>query len=300
MFYNCSSPWFGPQCRFAFDPVTSISFESLVRLYFQSKSKITIGIRVSCYEHLPCRRSSSLCLDWREICDRKVDCLGGSDEVNCWQLEWNECAESEYRCHNGQCIPREFFYDVSIDPDCLDQTDEPRLSFYPDLCSRDPAFRCEEQPCRPRQEQFPCGDGRCSLMIDFTCQNGRDNLREDDLCSKAALCAMDFGGLIEDGWCEHFCADLESCLTEHCPSIIDMSHGLLFHHLHLFFENNGITIGDVTPSYVCYANEICGDLRLDIFLGNATTSCSRFDQLRLNSTNLCSSSARRHSRLSLE
>ena len=46
------------------------------------------------------------------------------------------------------------------------------------LCSRDAAFRCNEQTCLARQEQFPCGaDGTCSLKIDFTCQNGRDNVR---------------------------------------------------------------------------------------------------------------------------
>ncbi|CAF5066706.1 unnamed protein product, partial [Rotaria magnacalcarata] len=53
-------------------------------------------------------------------------CLDGSDEFNYWQLEINECAENEYRCHNGQCIPMEFFHDSSLNPDCLDRTDEPR------------------------------------------------------------------------------------------------------------------------------------------------------------------------------
>jgi hypothetical protein len=35
-----------------------------------------------------------LCLDWREICDGKIDCLNGEDQEWCDQLEVNK-----YRCH---------------------------------------------------------------------------------------------------------------------------------------------------------------------------------------------------------
>ena len=47
-----------------------------------------------CYENLQCDRAGNhgrtpgACLDWREICDGKVDCVnGGSDEEFCLQLE---------------------------------------------------------------------------------------------------------------------------------------------------------------------------------------------------------------------
>ncbi|CAF4331322.1 unnamed protein product, partial [Rotaria magnacalcarata] len=43
-----------------------------------------------------------------------------------YQLEINECADNEYRYHNGQCIPMKYFHDSSLNPDCLDRTDEPR------------------------------------------------------------------------------------------------------------------------------------------------------------------------------
>ncbi|CAF1258149.1 unnamed protein product [Rotaria sp. Silwood1] len=104
------------------------------------------GFKVTCYEHLNCK-TSSLCLDWREICDRKIDCFDGSDEFNCWELEMNECAENEYRCHNGQCIPIEFYHDVRTEPDCLDGTDEPAYLPSYKYCAMHPEFRCEERTC---------------------------------------------------------------------------------------------------------------------------------------------------------
>ena len=52
------------------------------------------------------------CLDWREICDGKIDCLDdGADERNCDELDSNECTKDEYRCRNGFCVPNDFFND---------------------------------------------------------------------------------------------------------------------------------------------------------------------------------------------
>jgi hypothetical protein len=73
---------------------------------------------------LECNRGSDpICLDWSEICDGFIDCQDGIDEKHCWQLETNECADNEYRCHNGQCIPIAFFSDDTNTFQCLDQTD---------------------------------------------------------------------------------------------------------------------------------------------------------------------------------
>jgi hypothetical protein len=83
------------------------SFETFVVSYIAEESMINYDNN-TCYNHLNCE-TLSLCLDWREIYDRKIDCVDGFDEVHCWQLEMNECAGNEYRCHNGQCIPEEFF-----------------------------------------------------------------------------------------------------------------------------------------------------------------------------------------------
>jgi hypothetical protein len=87
----------------------------------------------SCYRNLQCDRTGNLgqtpnaCLDWREICDGKVDCVNdGYDEEHCWQLEINECDnQTEFRCHIRLCIPPIFLNDDRNNPDCLDQSDEP-------------------------------------------------------------------------------------------------------------------------------------------------------------------------------
>jgi hypothetical protein len=107
----------------------------------------------NCYVHMNCTRGSySWCLDWREICDGKVDCWPEPiDEQQCYELERNECSEGEYRCRNGQCIPEEYVLDNPFDPDCLDTTDEnlsnARLT-YPAKCSEgDPSIRCSDASC---------------------------------------------------------------------------------------------------------------------------------------------------------
>lgn len=116
----------------------------------------------TCYVHLNCMRDAFVwCLDWREVCDRKVDCWPKPvDEENCEQLEDNECDLNEYRCFNGQCISDVFFQDDSLNPDCLDRTDESlwNSARYPDACQSifsthgmisagDPTFRCTDIAC---------------------------------------------------------------------------------------------------------------------------------------------------------
>ncbi|CAF4466912.1 unnamed protein product, partial [Rotaria magnacalcarata] len=152
---------------------------------------------LTCYIHLECNRGGSpLCLDWREICDGRIDCLNdAADEKNCFELEINECNDDEYRCHNGLCIPMQFVNDSFQNPDCLDGTDEydsENYKFHRQAgffnCFTEPAFHCEESDHYFGHRGFVCGDGQHIRMLmpssleflniekALQCANGRDSI----------------------------------------------------------------------------------------------------------------------------
>ena len=280
LFYNCTSQWFGPRCRFAFDAQTSWqSFDRIVRTHFHSKSAHEKNGQLTCYKHLNCE-TLFFCLDWREVCDRKVDCLDGSDEFNCWQLEINECAENEYRCYNGQCIPGEFFRDVPSNPDCLDTTDEPVNDYYYGSgCHEDPTFRCEEHTCRPGEAEFSCGDGRCVDGIS-DCLNGRDRLFVDNLCSRAMACSMGLYYLVDLEWCKT--CEKKNCSKDTCSQFEFPSGPVLFGHVRFIFayqENKSVSDKRL-PEYVCYNENLCADfLPATVYLNNS--ACRSFRELGL-------------------
>ncbi|UJR29387.1 hypothetical protein I4U23_010599 [Adineta vaga] len=283
-FYNCTPPWFGPLCRFAFDLDNDRSFAELVVRMLKSKDNLMETSRVTCYTHLNCQ-TSYLCLDWREICDRKIDCLDASDELNCWQLEINECNENEYRCYNGQCIPKEFFHDGLINPDCLDRTDEPSYFDYPKYCSDDPSMRCEEHACRPGEEEFTCGDGTCMREISIwsMCKNGRDNLLIENDCARAMACLMRLHDRIRE-WCDDYCM-LGDCVKDKCPSLYQFpSNPILFGHVRFLFMNDGNQSDPddlPLPVYVCYNEELCEDFLTDAIYINGS-ACQHFNVLGLD------------------
>ena len=174
-FYNCSIFWFGSRCQYTFNLNQTIeSFGDFVISSFSRRKTIKSSqIVFTCYPHLfGCYRGPEpMCLDWREICDGKIDCIGdyfGIDETNCEQLEMIECEDDEYRCHNGgQCIPYEFFHDGFTNKDCLDGTDEKLHRIYNPLvinenyfCMISILFMCEEKSCNS-PNLFSCGDGQC-------------------------------------------------------------------------------------------------------------------------------------------
>lgn len=248
-FYNCTPPWFGPFCEFTFDLVIGKSLDEIIITTFELRGRIEQGSKVTCYKHLNCS-TSLICLDWREICDRKVDCLDGSDEFNCWQLEINECTENEYRCHNGQCIPEEFFRYGGLSPDCLDRTDEIKSEFQI-ACDIDPAFRCEEHTCPPGIRTFPCGDGQCVHENQGFCLNGRNNLLLKDNCSIAMMCLMLPKAQWSIEWCENFCSN-EICVKDYCPLLYEFSGGSdILGHVRSMFNITNIEIepSKIPPSY---------------------------------------------------
>ncbi|CAF1542780.1 unnamed protein product, partial [Adineta ricciae] len=194
VFYNCSWPWFGALCEYTFY-LNMHSFESIVRMMFLAKDyrtsdnfKPTMVTNLTCYTHLNCTRGAlPACLDWREICDGRINCLNdGVDEQNCFQLEANQCSDDEFQCRNGMCIPASFFDENSFDLDCMDGSDESRYQRLKMLaeprvyCFQDPAFRCEEVSYAASFLHMFCGDGQaCSINSQICCKNGRDFLLKE-------------------------------------------------------------------------------------------------------------------------
>ena len=197
-FYNCTYPWFGSHCEYSFDQAES-TFAQQIKANLVTKGKISrseISQKLPCYTHLECDRvgdygkTSNVCLDWREICDGKIDCINsGHDEEECWQLEINECDnKTEFRCHIGLCIPSIFINDDEHSPECLDESDE-RYVMKADMffhirgrdlpCRYDLSFRCEEYMCRPMSNnvyQIQCGDGTCAPLYGGSCGTERNQI----------------------------------------------------------------------------------------------------------------------------
>ncbi len=107
------------------DFVNIHSIRTIVKQTFEAKKRLANDVyeyswpnitNLTCYIHLECNRGSApICLDWREMCDGQIDYIGsGVDEMNCFELEKNECQSNEYRCHNGMCIPEQFLNDSPL------------------------------------------------------------------------------------------------------------------------------------------------------------------------------------------
>ncbi|CAF0735971.1 unnamed protein product [Adineta steineri] len=314
VFYNCSLGWFGRLCQYTFikslslvqptftDVVTQvfdIKLEEFSAEVYQNPRSYTV---YSCYTHIKCERDlPHICLDWREICDGKVDCSNdGQDEMFCAELEMTDCSENEYRCHNGaQCIPKEMYYDGKFNIDCLDSTDEPE-PLLNSHCVGDPSFRCEERSC-PHSFLFPCGDGECQqrsflysneLIDNYDhCRNGRHNFvneivlsRNSNLlisheCWRAMFCYFQYANVIDDkaNCGRHPCNEL---LTEDCikiivnscqstPQFVFPQSSLAFvSEIDLVYDINALlnkTHSDLQPTYACFRNQRCAE-----FLGQVT------------------------------
>jgi hypothetical protein len=214
------------------------------------------SIHLTCYTHLKC----TSCIDWREICDGKIDCpIDGADEENCFELEMNECAENEYRCHNGLCVPESFLNDSPFNPDCLDRTDEQEYEGFAvrneiyGYYHKDPGFRCEESYYSGRQKNFHCGDGDTSTIFKKYCANQRDTIYLQTLHAYDRNTALSFGcwwmlscalniGNIDDNECSKFCYALECIynLWNNCHSnfVFFLQHAILYGHVRFMYLTN--------------------------------------------------------------
>lgn len=236
-FCNCTNgSYFGTQCQYEFD-MANISFRNILISHFRNLGARDLGdiddvdvlendASVTCY-----KRDASCfgaCLDWRQICNRIVDCQDGWDEVSCHLLEFNECENNEYRCRSGHCIPMLFAFDEIFD--CADGSDEDGhfpVSFDLEKCYKKvPNLFCDES--NDAWMKFPCGDGEVLRDILHGCGNGRLvrtvkmlYTSEVTLCWQYLVCVMYldsyFSSLVN---CSVLCGEHHDC-SSMLPSVCD-------------------------------------------------------------------------------
>ncbi|CAF4624874.1 unnamed protein product, partial [Rotaria sp. Silwood2] len=243
----------------------------------------------TCYEHLNCTRDElPWCLDWREICDGKIDCWPiPVDEHNCEMLEENECGPDEYRCFNGQCIPGIFLSDDIFSPDCIDRSDEdlhPSVGYLNHCNMGDPGMRCTDITyphwsynggpcCNPS-----CGIGSCRAHLVTTFERSLlsydANTHITEKCWATMICLVQatervlsentsYAHLF-DGGCNKVCSESQqSCrakMAEYCPPLFEFpAKSLGWHHAHFVYSRNQTSSNTMShmPDYVCYDEQDC-------------------------------------------
>jgi len=295
LFYNCTSPWFGPMCQYMFDQLEfdHSSFTQMIEKFYRNLNDMN---SLTYYIYLKCNRGiNSICLDWTDICNGIIDCIdGGEDEQHCWQLEINDCQDNEYRCRNGQCIFNEFHKDIPWSPDCLDGTDDFFHTAKRDVFRQlEPAFLCEEVTC-PMSEvderefrilsSSSCVGERGKLMIKE--MNSIDPNLMNDKCWFSFLCVIHFQQKVNNTECYIFCLNnlCQQFIKENCPDLISLpALGLMFGHVYFVYIKERLdymTWMPVLPDYVCYNDKLCTEMLSTITLHSLNNStCRRFEEL---------------------
>ena len=289
-FYNCTSPYFGPQCQYLFN-FNQSAYSSLNEIiYDYYRYHIYEPTLFTCYMHLECNRGPSpSCLDWTEICDGRVDCLDGNqDEEHCWQLEIHQCNANEYQCFQGQCIPKIFKEDYQIITDCFDKSDDELPDPYTEnifeSISKEPIFRTEDISCN--RVVFQLYSGKSPLTS--SCIQNRQNLlkqtmfsiKPDSLsneCWTAVKCITQNNTickiLCDNGTCDEI-------IKKICPDLIYApAVPILYGHIYLVLDKNQLIYGfnaESTPKYICFDSQ-----RLHVMDDNNTILSSNNDTCRL-------------------
>ena len=152
-FYNCTWPYFGVRCEYVLEYYQSShsSLDEIVHDYYQYN--VYEPTLLTCYVHLECHRGPSpSCLDWREICDGKVDCLNdGLDKEYCWLMEMQEYHLKNSSNSNRQCISEPFFRDDSNLLGCIEKSNRSntvgRILFDRNKLGLEPTFEEEDVSC---------------------------------------------------------------------------------------------------------------------------------------------------------
>lgn len=294
--YNCTIPWFGEYCQYTFN--STLSFDTIVRNYFENTfAEREPLFNTTCFMFMKCNRGPSpFCLDWRDVCDGKIDCLedGSIDEVGCDDIETVECKSGEFRCRNGFCIPSHFFDDDVYNPDCIDRSDEgdlAKLLSYLDSCRMDPAFRCEETACRNEHDPL-CGTLECRIL---ECEDVNNRLRRVKYswkenyhlsfdCWKSLVCLTvkkSSFDVFKDVNCPT--QDVNRLLFQkECPSVFFFpATPTLLNHVRFVFEKKFIdesfVFSVLLPYYICYDEQLCEFLPSTISINGST--CRRFSEI---------------------
>ncbi|CAF3982006.1 unnamed protein product [Adineta steineri] len=259
LFFNCTSPWFGSRCQYSLE-TNELEFTAL-----------TTGH--TCYIMLECDRGGPfLCLDWREICDGRIDCLNnGVDEANCFELEINECKPNEYRCHNGQCIAEYYWKGEKFAARCLDQSDFSNQIPCPTQGLILDLFYCEENTCPPGRKKFSCGDGQC--VDDFDeCLSGRHLMLYKSLtiqgnlsyhCWIAMVCLTQLIHQVNQSFCDEFLQSTHILFSLHtCDYFTRFPiNPVLLGHIYFLYQPQQIlevyAYSILLPKYICYDEQLC-------------------------------------------
>ena len=274
-FYNCTSFNFGSRCEYSFDGYesSSLSLHEIIADYY---SYIYRPTSWTCYTHPNCTvNSNSICLDWRNICDRQIDCpITGIDEQFCSQLRLDRCEDDEYKCTDGYCLPKSFLLENDFAIDCNDRQNLARKQLYlSHRLGREPTSIAEDTVCLKNHWlhnpfQSICAldrqDDRLSSMF-----LEQSNIVSDD-CSFTFRCHFNIPHR-NDPKCVGICAN-ESCeniLARSCPDLFFIPDvPIFFGHIRFAYakENaiQSITL-QLPPSYICYDHRLCGG-----FLPNKT------------------------------
>ena len=273
MFYNCTLPSFGPQCEYVledYQPYHS-SLDEIVHDYYRynryDPSELT------CYVHLECNRgSSSSCLDWREICDGKVDCLdGGLDEEHCWIMEMESYVQDDDLLGNKKCISERYFRDDSNADPCTGESTLIRTkgkdSTEKESLVRDPTFEEEEISCKkynyPDQKKAVtfsrCPETRFDLVHYLTFTIKPKWL--SDQCWSTMRCTLDVidrPSMIHSVLCDT--TIINQIINATCPDMI-MIPGIpiLLGHVYIVYNKTKFIKQEYqtmrSPSHFCYNDE---------------------------------------------
>lgn len=116
-----------------------------------------------------------------DVCDGKVDCLGGEDEINCNSN--SQCSNLQFRCNSGQCIDIKSKCDYHFD--CLDESDEKNCTRK--ICD-DGEFQCHDKSKCIMNSSVCNGHADCEDNSDelncknFTCISASFKCNSTDVC----------------------------------------------------------------------------------------------------------------------